>query len=141
VTGWPVITVGATPPTIHLGLRGARQTEWNGRHLAIAWGRLPADGSGTAVAFACGRLWRAIVSPQVIELARHGAGWPPLMARYDRVMVTAPRFCSASPATSTPSATPTRPGREHRRDIAAALPHGSADTEPLIMRRTVIRMR
>jgi hypothetical protein len=49
-------------------LRGARQARWNGRPFTIAWGRLPADGSGVTVTFARGLLRPAAKSPQLVEL-------------------------------------------------------------------------
>jgi hypothetical protein len=40
-------------------LRGARRMVWNGRHRAIAWGRLPADDAEVTVRFSRGRLGRS----------------------------------------------------------------------------------
>jgi hypothetical protein len=49
--------VVATPLTAEI-LRGARRTYWNDQSHAVAWGRLPADGSPIEVRFSLGRAAR-----------------------------------------------------------------------------------
>lgn len=68
-------------------LRGARRVVRNGRQLAIAWGRFPADGSDVAVTFVRDRLSPVARSARVFEVA----SWCWLAVaegRYDRVTVT-----------------------------------------------------
>jgi hypothetical protein len=66
-TGWPAMEVYAADNLLdvvvatRLGagiLRGARRAAWDGLPGAIAWGRLPADGTSIAVHFARHRLRR-----------------------------------------------------------------------------------
>jgi hypothetical protein len=66
-TGWPAMEIYAADnlldvvvaTTLVAGiLRGARRAVWDGLSGAIAWGRLPADGTSIAVHFAQRRLRR-----------------------------------------------------------------------------------
>jgi hypothetical protein len=54
-------------------LRGACRTGRGGQALALAWGRLPADGGLVTVMFAARRPLRGIVQAQVLEVA--GLAW------------------------------------------------------------------
>jgi hypothetical protein len=52
-------------------LRGARSAVWAGRPCAVAWGCLPADGAGVAVAFGRGRVRPRRNAVEVMTIA----GW------------------------------------------------------------------
>lgn len=71
-------------------LRGARRAVSGGRASALAWGRLPADGTGIALRFSRGSLRSTrgpAVSAEVIEIA--GSFWLATAdGRFDAVTVT-----------------------------------------------------
>jgi hypothetical protein len=69
-------------------LRGARRSGHGGQALALAWGRLPADGRLVTVEFTAGRLRPRTTPARVIEIA--GLAW---------FAVTAGRFIAVSAAT------------------------------------------
>jgi hypothetical protein len=124
ITGWPAMEIYAADSLLDVVvatrlvagiLRGARRTAWDGLPGAIAWGRLPADGTGIAVHFARRRLgrWPGSRAPRT-DRERCPNGICPA-----QVSVVGERFWVATADGRFDSVTVAHHGAHERRRIAA----------------------
>jgi hypothetical protein len=122
--GWPAMEIYAADSLLDVVvatrlvagiLRGARRAAWDGLPGAIAWGRLPADGTSIAVHFARRRLRRWPGSrAQRTDRERYPGGICPAQAS-----LVGERFWVAAADGRFDTVTVAHHGKHERRKIAA----------------------